>query len=137
MITDSIISFLNEQTEKVGLPTVMLDMVATGESIALQTVSMPTVQKSYINGSALKRYSFRLTRKGMANVKSAVSSLNIIKSLDALALLFTGMNSFLISDEILVESAEASTTSILVREDNGLVVYGVTIDMLYKENNHA
>lgn len=132
-ITEKLLAFLNVQTEAVGFPAVMLDMIAQSESIALQTVQQSQIERAYIDGSKVCRYSFRLTLKGRSNVTTNVASLQMIQTLDALAELFREMDDFPLDDSTVIEKAEASTPSIILREETGLVVYGVTINLTYKE----
>lgn len=134
MITEALIEFLNEQTSLVGLPNVMLDFLAMDESVALQTLSQPVLLKAYIDGSSVRQTSFRLTMKGKAKNTTANAQIKIMQTLTAFSMLFQDMENFPISDKIIVENAEVTTPSILLREENGNVVYGTTVNMVYKEN---
>lgn len=133
MITEDLLEFLNRYAEEMELPTVMLDMIATDKSVALQTITQPKVEKSYIDGTRISRYSFRLTIKDKVNQTNSLANIRMLQYLEAFSVLFDGMEEIKISPDIEVVEAEVSTPSILVREENGMVVYGFTVNMTYKE----
>lgn len=169
MIVDDILGFLNTEAELLELPTVMLDMMSDTNSIGLQTVSEPAVEKAYIDGSTIRRMTFRLTRKGKTNQSNSLANLEYIQQLNAFGTLFVLMEDFqmkvITSDAQLavyrnalmvwmqkyirfgfnpeefplgkstvVVKAEVSTPSIYSRESNGVVTYGITINLTYKES---
>ncbi len=131
MIIDSIIEFLNEQSKKVNLPSVMLDYLANKDSLSLQTIGQPSIEKAYIDGTTLRKVSFRLARKSSEKYSSSLPSLQIISSLESFALLFEGMNNFKLDDDYTIVKADVSSPSILARETEKDVVYGVTINVTY------
>lgn len=133
MIIDSIIEFLNTQAEKVGLPSVMVDYLATKDCLSLQTISQPSIEREYIDGTTIRKVSFRLTRKGGEKATSSLPSLEIISSLEAFALLFEGMDNFALDDTYTIVRATVTLPSILARDTEKEVVYGVTINVTYKE----
>ena len=133
MIIDSLIKFLNKQAEKVGLPSVMVDYLAVKDSMSLQTITQPKIEKQYIDGTTVMQTAFRLTRKSAEKSTSAVPVLKIISSLEAFGLLFEGMDNFPLDDEYIIVRATVSQPSILARESEKEVVYGVTINVTYKE----
>lgn len=133
MIIDSIIAFLNAQAEKVGLPSVKVDFLATKDALSLQTIAQPSVEKEYIDGTTIRKMSFRLVRKGREEQSSSVSSLNIISSLEAFALLFEGMDDFELDDNYTIIRADVTLPSIIAREPEKEVVYSVTVNITYKE----
>lgn len=133
MIIDSIIDFLNTQAEKVGLPSVMVDYLATKDCLSLQTISQPSIEREYIDGTTIRKVSFRLTRKGGEKATSSLPSLEIISSLEAFAMLFEGMDNFALDDTYTIVRATVTLPSILARDTEKEVVYGVTINVTYKE----
>lgn len=133
MIIDSILAFLNEQAEKVGLPSVMVDYLAVKDSMSLQTITQPKVERTYIDGTTIMQTSFRLTRKSVEKTTSALPTLKIISSLEALATLFEGMDNFPLDDTYTIVRADVTQPSMLARENEKEVVYGVTINVTYKE----
>lgn len=167
MIVERLLEFLNKEAEALGLPSVMLDCIMLDDAVGLMTETEPSVEKEYIDGTRIKRFSFRLTRHGRANMTNSLANLGYLEELEAFATLFRLMEDFEfnVSQERLVVyrdamvvwreqflnfgynekdfplgadtfiiKAEASTPSILAREDNGMVTYGITINLLYKEN---
>lgn len=134
MIIDSILKFLNTQAKEVGLPSVKVDYLATKDSLSMQTIAQPSVEREYIDGTTIRRMSFRLMRKGKEEQTSSVSSLNIISSLEAFALLFEGMDDFVLDDNFTIIRADVTLPSIIAREAEKEVVYGVTVNVTYKEN---
>lgn len=134
MIIDSILKFLNTQAKKVGLPSVKVDYLATKDSLSMQTIAQPSVEREYIDGTTIRRMSFRLMRKGKEEQTSSVSSLNIISSLEAFALLFEEMDDFVLDDSFTIVRADVTLPSIIAREAEKEVVYGVTVNVTYKEN---
>lgn len=167
MIVERLLEFLNEEAEKLGLPSVMLDCIMVEDAVGLMTETEPSVEKEYIDGSRIKRFAFRLTRHGRANQTNSLANLGFLEELEAFATLFRLMEDFefhvsqdrlavyreammvwreqfvafgynedefpLGADTFIIK-AETSTPSILAREDNGMVTYGITINLLYKEN---
>lgn len=134
MIIDSILQFLNTQAKEVGLPSVKVDYLATKDSLSMQTIAQPSVEREYIDGTTIRRMSFRLMRKGKEEQTSSVSSLNIISSLEAFALLFEEMDDFVLDDNFTIIRADVTLPSIIAREAEKEVVYGVTVNVTYKEN---
>lgn len=133
MIIDSIIAFLNTQAKKVGLPSVMVDYLATKDCLSLQTISQPSVDKEYIDGTTIRKVSFRLMRKGGEKISSSLSTLDIISSLEAFGLLFEGMDNFPLDDSYIIVRANVTLPSIVAREAEKEVVYSVTVNVTYKE----
>lgn len=134
MIIDSIIAFLNAQAKTVGLPSVMVDYLATKDSLSLQTISQPSIEMEYIDGTTIRKVSFRLLQKGGEKATSSLSSLKIISSLEAFALLFEGMDDFQLDDNYTIIRADVTLPSIIAREAEKEVVYSVTVNVSYKEN---
>lgn len=133
MIIDSIITFLNAQAKKVGLPSVKVDYLATKDALSLQTIAQPSIERQYIDGTAIRKMSFRLVRKGEEKQSSSLPSLNIISSLEAFALLFEDMDDFKLDDTYTIIRADVTLPSIIAREAEKEVVYSVTINITYKE----
>lgn len=165
MIVESLLEFLNAEAEALGLPPVMLDCLMLEDAVGLMTETEPSVEKEYIDGSKISRFSFRLTRHGRANATNSLANIGFLGELEGFATLFRLMEDyqlpsfgallsdhreamtkwaerfeglvhreFPIAEDTYVINAETSTPSILAREDNGMVTYGITINLLYKES---
>lgn len=166
MIVERLLEFLNAEAEKLGLPTVMLDCIMLEDAVGLMTETEPSVEKEYIDGSRIKRFSFRLTRHGRANFTNSLANIGYIEELEAFAMLFRLMedfefhvsedrlavyreamvmwrdqfvafgyneDEFPLGADTFITKAETSTPSILAREENGMVTYGIAINLQYKE----
>lgn len=134
MITESLLNFMNEQAKFAGLPSVNLDYLSTSaESLSMQTIANPSIFKEYLDGTIIRKLSFALAQSGKGESTSSLKSLEILKSLSAFALLFEGMNNFILDEKFIIVSSDVGTPSIVDRENTGDIVYSVTININYKE----
>ena len=133
MIIEALVQFLNSKTKELGLPTVMVDYLATRDSLALQTVTQEAVEKTYIDGSTIRKCSFRLIRKGSEKRTSSKQSLKIIESLNSLAGLFEEMTNYPLDESTTIITAAVSSPSVLYRTEDSEVAYGLTIAVTYKQ----
>lgn len=132
-IEERLLYFLNRIAEENNLPDIMLDYAATEDSITFQTIGTQQILKEYINGSKLKRMSFRLARVFRGADTSSAPSIDAINALIVFSTEIQRNKGERIDDSTILMDAEISTPSLLWRSEDGASAYGVTITISYKE----
>lgn len=132
-IEERLLVWLNRYASEHNLPSVFLDYAATGDSISFQTIGVQKTLKEYINGSSLKRISFRLARNFRGADTSSVSSIDAINGLESFASYVRGKKGEGMDEHTVIIKADASTPSLLWRSEEGESAYGITFSIDYKE----
>lgn len=136
-ILEDVMDLINREYEALDVPVAYLDFLKMGGrsdgALAIQSIASGKVIKEYIDGSGEYQASFRLTLRKKAGTASSAVPLEIIESLEALAALFSGMNDFRLPSGRIVRRAEVTTPSIIDRDDQGFIAYGVSVTLIYAE----
>lgn len=134
-IEERLLAWLNAVAKENYLPEILLDYASEEDGITFQTIGTQQILKEYINGSKLKRMSFRLARVFRGADTSSVPSLDAIKDISDLSNeLHYYINEYIAEGTTLI-SQTASTPSLLWRTEEGDCAYGITITIDYKEEN--
>lgn len=132
-IEERLLRWLNGIATENGLPAILLDYASDGNSISFQTIGVPQTTKEYINGTRLRRSSFRLARVFRGADTSSVPSIDAIAGLSLLASAIQDSKGEMIDSGTLLLDSDISTPSLLWRSEDGASAYGVTITISYKE----
>ena len=132
-IEERLLVWLNAIAKENNLPDIMLDYAVTEDSITFQTIGTQQILKEYINGSKLKRMSFRLARVFRGADTSSVPSLDALKGVRSLASEIHYYVGEKIAEGTTLVAETSSTPSLLWRTEEGDSAYGITITIDYKE----
>ena len=136
-ILEDVMDLINGEHEALGLPVAYLDFLGMGGraegALAIQSIASAKVIKAYIDGSGEYQASFRLSLRKKAGTASSAVPLEIIEALEALSALFSGMNDYRFPSGRIVRRGEATTPSIIDRDDQGFIAYGVSVTLIYAE----
>ena len=136
-ILEDIMDLINSEHKALGIPAAYLDFLGTGSTpegaLAVQSIASSKVIKRYIDGSGEYQASFRLSMRKKAGTASSAVPLEIIEALEALAALFSGMNDYRFPSGRIVRRGEAATPSVIIRDDQGFITYGVSVTLVYAE----
>ena len=132
-IEERLLVWLNAIAKENNLPDIMLDYAATEDSITFQTIGTQQILKEYINGSKLKRMSFRLARVFRGADTSSVPSLDALAGIRSLASEIHYYIGEKVAEGTTLISESCSTPSLLWRSEEGDSAYGITITIDYKE----
>ena len=135
-ILEDVMDLINGEHEAIGVPVAYLDFLGIGRSdgaLAIQSIASRKVIKRYIDGSGEYQATFRLTLRKKAGTASSAVPLEIIEALEALAALFAGMNDYRFPSGRIVRSGEVTAPSIIDRDDQGYITYGMSVTLVYAE----
>ena len=135
-ILEDVMDLINEENETLEIPLAYLDFLGTGRAegaLAIQSIASEKVIKAYIDGSGEYQVSFRIAYRKKAGTASSAVPLEIIESLETIALLFSGMHDFRLPSGRIVRKGEVTTPSLLYTDDQGFSTYGVSITLTYAE----
>lgn len=132
-IEERLLAWLNAVAKENFLPEILLDYASDGDAISLQTIGVPQTKKEYINGSRLRRSSFRLARVFRGADTSSVPSIDAINELVTFSTEIQKKKGERIDASTTLTDAEISTPSLLWRSEDGASAYGITISIDYKE----
>ena len=135
-ILEDVMDLINGEHEALMVPVAYLDFLGIGRSdgaLAIQSIASEKMIKRYIDGSGEYQASFRLSLQKKAGTASSAVPLEIIEALEALSALFSGMNDYRFPSGRIVRRGEATTPSIIDRNDQGFVTYGVSVTLIYAE----
>lgn len=132
-IEERLLVWLNAIAKENNLPDIMLDYASEEDGITFQTIGTQQILKEYINGSKLKRMSFRLARVFRGADTSSVPSLDALKGVRSLASEIHYYVGEKIAEGTTLVAETSSTPSLLWRTEEGDSAYGITITIDYKE----
>lgn len=132
-IEERLLVWLNAIAKENNLPDILLDYASEEDSITFQTIGTQQILKEYINGSKLKRMSFRLARVFRGADTSSVPSLDALKGVRSLASEIHYYIGEKIAEGTTLIAETSSTPSLLWRTEEGDSAYGITITIDYKE----
>ena len=135
-ILEDVMALINSEAEALEIPKAYIDFLGFSRedgTLSIQSIASEKMVKSYIDGSGEYQASFRLSLRKKAGTASSAVPLEILQDLEKLALLFSGMNDFSFPSGRIVRRAEATAPSIIDRDDQGFVTYGVSITLIYAE----
>lgn len=136
-ILEDVMDLINGEHEALGTPVAYLDLLKIGGradgALAIQSIAAEKVIKRYIDGSGEYQVTFRLSLRKKAGTASSAVPLEIIEALEALAALFSGMNDYRFPSGRIVRRGEATTPSIIDRDDQGFITYGESVTLIYAE----
>ena len=132
-IEERLLVWLNAIAKENNLPDIMLDYASEEDGITFQTIGTQQILKEYINGSKLKRMSFRLARVFRGADTSSVPSLDALKGVRSLASEIHYYVGEKIAEGTTLIAETSSTPSLLWRTEEGDSAYGITITIDYKE----
>lgn len=132
-IEERLLVWLNAIAKENNLPDILLDYASEEDGITFQTIGTQQILKEYINGSKLKRMSFRLARVFRGADTSSVPSLDALKGVRSLASEIHYYIGEKIAEGTTLIAETSSTPSLLWRTEEGDSAYGITITIDYKE----
>ena len=132
-IEERLLVWLNAIAKENNLPDILLDYASEEDGITFQTIGTQQILKEYINGSKLKRMSFRLARVFRGADTSSVPSLDALKGVRSLASEIHYYVGEKIAEGTTLIAETSSTPSLLWRTEEGDSAYGITITIDYKE----
>ena len=132
-IEERLLAWLNAVAKENFLPEILLDYASEEDGITFQTIGTQQILKEYINGSKLKRMSFRLARVFRGADTSSVPSLDALKGIRSLASEIHYYIGEKIAEGTTLIAETSSTPSLLWRTEEGDSAYGITITIDYKE----
>lgn len=134
-IIKDLVLLLVANRDELSIPqTVRMDrLMDTGDSISIAMNGTPKTLKEYINGSRERRASFDVLGITTESTNDA-KNLQVVAWLDAVASFFEEMRNFSLSDNRVIAGATQITEPTIVgRDDNGRIVYAITIEIKYRE----
>ena len=135
-ILEDVMTLINSNSEALNVPKAYIDFLGisrTDGALSIQSISSERIVKSYIDGSGEYQVTFRLSLRKKAGTASSAVPLEIIEALEALAALFSGMNDYRFPSGRIVRRGEATTPSIIDRDDQGFITYGESVTLTYAE----
>lgn len=132
-IEERLLVWLNAIAKENNLSEILLDYASEEDGITFQTIGTQQILKEYINGSKLKRMSFRLARVFRGADTSSVPSLDALKGVRSLASEIHYYIGEKIAEGTTLIAETSSTPSLLWRTEEGDSAYGITITIDYKE----
>ena len=135
-VIEDVMDLLNGEREGLGLPAAYLDYLGIGRqdgALSIQTIASAKAVKTYIDGSGEYQVAFRISLRKKAGTASSAVPLEQIEALEALSALFSGMNDFRFPSGRIVRRAEVTAPSVIDRDDQGFVTYGVSVTLIYAE----
>jgi len=114
--------------------TVRMDRLSeTGDSISISMNGTPKTSQEYINGTRKRRASFDVLGITTETTTDA-RQLAVATWLDAIGALFEGMRNFTLSTHrTVISSTQITEPTNVGRDDNGRIVYVITIEIEYRE----
>lgn len=121
--------WLQTKCTALNLPDLELNFLPPiGTSLALMQTSSPVIEKEYINGSCLNRMEFEIIAQGNFDEK-----LSLQRTLTTLCELFTEIKDASLSSTRTLLTATSTTPSIRTMTDNGIIQFGISVVVKYKE----
>ena len=100
----------------------------SGSSLSVVQLDEPKVEKSYINGSSQYRTGYDFIAQG-----NWQSRLILIEQLSKLSVLLGSLRGTVIGDDVVVQKVEATTPSLRAQTENGIIRYGFSVTIIYKD----
>ena len=135
-ILEDVMDLINDEHEALEIPLTYLDFLGTGRAegaLAIQSIASEKVIKAYIDGSGEYQATFRLSLRKKAGTASSAVPLEILEALETLAALFSGMNDYSFPSGRIARRCAVTVPSIIDRDDQGFITYGVSITLIYAE----
>ena len=127
--TFTLMSWLETNCALAGIPVPKLEWLEPkGTSYSVVQLDEPKVEKSYINGSKQYRIGYDFVAQG-----SWQSRLTLIQNQTKLSALLETMRTKVVGDNVTVQKVEATTPSLRAQTENGIVRYGFSATIIYKD----
>ena len=127
--TFTLMSWLETNCPLVGISTPSLEWLnPKGTSYSVVQLDEPKVDKSYINGSKQYRIGYDFVAQGDWQER-----LTLIQALSKLSTLLDTMRGTVVGDNVTVQKVEATTPSLRAQTENGVIRYGFSATIVYKD----
>lgn len=133
-IEDVVLTLIgNAGTMGIAAPVRMDYLPHEGQAISVWQMEKPKVERAFINGSRILQGSFKVLAQSKEDASNSTVNLALVSQLEAVGAFFEAMDNFSLSAGRTALGCESTMPTIISREENGTVVYGITIDCRYKE----
>lgn len=127
--TFTMMEWLEANCPLLSLPTPKLEWLEPeGASYSLVQVDEQKVEKTYINGSRQYRCRYDLLAQG-----NAEDRLTLIQNMDGIQRMLQSLPDTTIGDDVTIRKVETTTPSLRTQTENGVVRYGFSATIVYKD----
>ena len=127
--TFTLMGYLETASSTLKMTTPQLEWLEpNGTSVSVVQTDEPTVEKAYINGSKQYRIGYEVYAQG-----EKADRISLIQLMDGYLQVFTDMRGNVIGDGVTVQKVETTTPSLRAQTENGVLRYGFSATIIYKD----